>query len=201
MEGFKPLLRIGAKTMIEHAIGLFKTCGIEAIFTVVGYRSAELIPVVRGTSSRFVINDNYRKGMLSSVQRGIEGLRHDCDAFFLLPVDIPLVQPATIRRLLDAFYQDSSAPVCYPRFQSRRGHPPLINGNLRGQILAYGGQEGMRGILSGYDDLAIDIPVEDPFIRLDADRPEDLYLLRKEYSRYSAFLKSHNIEPHRPFLR
>lgn len=189
LEGFKPLLQVGGQTFLARAIGLFHLAGIEDIVTVVGHRAHELLPVVQGTASRHVFNVLYHDGMFSSVQTGLRALRDAGDAFFLLPVDIPLVRPSTVRKLVDAFYRHSAPPVCYPRFQSRRGHPPLINTGLTDQILNYDVQGGLRGLLRSYDDQAIDINVGDPFIRLDVDTREDLMVLRKKYSQYGACLK------------
>ena len=187
MKEFKPLLHIGEKTIVEHAIALFKKAGIDDIVTVVGHRSDKLIPVVRTSTSRYVINNNYHDGMYSSVQQGIKALRRTCDAFFLLPVDIPLVLPTTVRKLSHAFYKESSPMVCYPQFQSRRGHPPLINSRLIDAIFSYGDKGGLRAFLREYENQAISIPVEDPFILLDADTPKDLLLLREKYSLYTSF--------------
>ncbi len=186
IKGFKPLLRIGEKTLAEHTIELFKNAGIDEIVTVVGHGSAKLIPVVKAASSHHVINDQYHAGMYSSIQQGVKALRHPCDAFFLLPVDIPLVRPTTVRQLSDAFHKRPSSMVCYPQFQSRRGHPPLINSRLIDEILSYNGQGGLRELLRYHQDHALSIPVEDPFIRLDADTHEDLLLLRKKYALYTS---------------
>jgi len=186
IKGFKPLLRIGGKTLVEHAIELFRSAGIDEIVTVVGHGLAKLIPVVEAASSRHVINDQYHAGMYSSIQQGVKGLRHPCDAFFLLPVDIPLVRPSTVRKLSDAFHKHPSSMVCYPQFQSRRGHPPLINSRLIDEILSYSGQGGLRELLRYHQDHALSIPVEDPFIRLDADTHEDLLLLREKYALYAS---------------
>jgi CTP:molybdopterin cytidylyltransferase MocA len=179
MKEFKPLLRIGEKTFTEHAIGLFKRAGIGDIVTVVGHLSEQLIPVVKAASSRHVVNDNYTDGMYSSIRAGVTALRHSCDAFFLLPVDIPFVRPATVRRLSDAFRKNSLPMVWYPQFQSKRGHPPLINSKLVDGILRYSGQGGLREFLRRYENQAISIPVEDPFIRMDVDTPKELSLLRE----------------------
>ncbi|MGB3211450.1 MAG: nucleotidyltransferase family protein [Desulforhopalus sp.] len=178
MHAFKPLVTIAGKTIIEHVMELFKTTGIDDIVVVVGHRSEELIPVVEAASCRYVINVNYRDGMFSSIQEGVRELSDTCDAFFLLPVDIPLVRPNSIRQLLDAFARDGSSLLCYPQFQSRRGHPPLIDSSLANRILAYDGQDGLRGLLARYENQAIVVPVEDPFILLDADTREDLLYLR-----------------------
>ena len=186
MTGFKPLLAVGGITFLEHAIGLFRSAGIENIVTVVGHRAQELLPVVQAAASRYVINAGYRNGMFSSIQAGIAALRDPGDAFFLLPVDIPLVQPDTVRELVDGFYRHSAPSVCHPRFKSRRGHPPLINTRLVDRILTHDGAGGMRGLLRSVEGQAIDIAVDDPFIHMDADSDEDLWVLREKYSRFGA---------------
>ena len=179
MERFKPLIRIGGKTFVEHAIALFHTAGIEEIVTVVGHRAPEVLPVVRAAASRGVINTDYADGMYSSIQAGLKALRHPGDGFFLLPVDLPLVRPSTVRQLAAAFEKHSAPSVCYPLFQSQRGHPPLISSRLIDAILSYHGKGGLRGLLRRHDEQSISIPVEDPFIRLDADTPQDLSRLKE----------------------
>lgn len=181
MEQFKPLLHIGEKTILEHAIELFILSNIDEVFTVVGHRAQELVPVLERLQSQYVINNNYREGMFSSVQVGATALQHICEAFFLLPVDIPLIRPNTVHQLLNAFYDDPSFMVYYPQLQSRRGHPPLVSSRLIEQIIGYKGECGMRGLLRNYQDQAKIIPVDDPFIRMDVDTKEDLRLLREKY--------------------
>lgn len=182
MAGFKPLLDVGGITLIEHAIGLFRRSGMEDIVTVAGHRAQDLFPVASRAASRCVINPDYDEGMFSSIRRGVAALESGVDAFFLLPVDIPLVLPTTVRQLVETFDRHSAPPVCYPRFQSRRGHPPLIHAGLIDPIRGYQGPGGMRGFLRGFEDQAVDIGVADPFIHLDADTDEDLAVLRERYS-------------------
>jgi CTP:molybdopterin cytidylyltransferase MocA len=177
MQAFKPLVKMGGKTIVEHVVEIFRSSGIDDIVVVAGHRFEELIPLVEAASCNCVVNHNFHDGMFSSIQRGVQELKDRCDAFFLLPVDIPLVRPDTIQHLLDEFFRNPSALICYPEFQLRRGHPPLIHGNLIDPILAYDGQDGMRGLLSRYEDRAVNVPVNDPFIRMDVDTPEDLFLL------------------------
>lgn len=184
MDGFKPLAEIGGKPLLQHALDLFRECGVEEIVTVAGYRAEILLPLLEAASCRYVVNEDYHDGMFSSIRKGVAELQSKCDAFFLLPVDIPCVCPATVRQLQKKYTADSSSLVYHPEFQSRRGHPPLIDAGLIDRIIAYTGKQGMRGFLRGYEDRAVTVPVDDPFIRLDVDTVEDLRHLEKEKSKY-----------------
>ncbi|MHB8811093.1 MAG: nucleotidyltransferase family protein [Desulfobulbaceae bacterium] len=180
MGEFKPLLEIAGTSLIEHALALFRNTGVEEIVTVVGYRSAALIPIIERAASRYVVNENYQKGMFSSIQKGVAELKDKCDAFFLHPVDIPCVRTATVRKLLAQYSKNPSALVCYPQFDERRGHPPLIAARLIDHIISYAGEGGMRGLLRRYEEQAITVPVADPFLLLDVDTRQDFLRLENE---------------------
>ncbi|MBT8362629.1 MAG: nucleotidyltransferase family protein [Deltaproteobacteria bacterium] len=178
MKAFKPLLKIDGTTIIERAIALFQSVGIHDIVTVVGHRSDELIPVLEKTAAHCVINQRYHDGMFSSIQRGVQELKQHCDAFFLLPVDIPLVHSSTILRLLEAFKSRSSTLICSPHYNNRQGHPPLIDSCLIDEILTYGGHGGLRSLLRKYEDKTHMVAVSDRHVLMDIDTQADLALLR-----------------------
>lgn len=182
---FKPLLEIKGKSLIENTVNLFRNTGVQEIVTVIGYRAEELLPVLVAISSRYVVNESYQNGMFSSIKRGVAELRDRCKAFFLLPVDIPCVQVATVKKLLENYYENPTTLVCYPQFDARRGHPPLIAGSLIDHILDYTGEGGMRGFLGRFEDQAVDVPVDDPFVRLDVDTKEDFFRLEIEMKKYT----------------
>jgi len=184
MKVFKPLLELGGQTLAERVVRLFENAGITDIVTVVGHRCDDLIPVLEQTSSRWVFNPNSREGMFASIQQGLRALSPSCDAFFLLPVDTPLVRSLTVRQLMKAFGR-RSALICYPRFQSKRGHPPIIDSRLIDAMLAYSGQGGMRAFLRKYATRACTVPVADAYIRMDADTEVDYARQRKAFKRYT----------------
>jgi len=186
MPSFKPLLQIEGKPLIEYAITLFRSAGVEQIVTVIGHRAEQLIPIISTTSSDSVFNSKYQDGMFSSVQKGIASRNPAWDAFFVLPVDIPLVRPSTIQTLAQAFRNKPSASVCYPCFQARRGHPPLLNSRLADGILAGQGQDSLRAVLRNHETQALDVPVDDPFIHMDADTRQDLEALCERHEKAKA---------------
>ena len=94
------------------------------------------------------------------------------DAFFIHPVDIPLVRPATIAKLAGAF-QQSVCEVLHPVFMDQRGHPPLIRSRLKYKILKWDGKDGLRGAISDIRPISEDIPVCDQGILCDMDTPEE----------------------------
>ncbi|WP_051328359.1 nucleotidyltransferase family protein [Desulfatirhabdium butyrativorans] len=170
--GFKPLLPLAGKTLLEHVLSLYRSVGISDIRVVAGYRGDELIPPAERFGARVVFNPDFQTGMFSSVVAGIVDLSPGCSGFFIHPVDIPLVRCETLIALRKAFQQGKSS-VYYPSFQERRGHPPLISAIHVKAIQSWHGRGGLRMFLRNHQDDATDVPVGDPFILKDIDTPED----------------------------
>lgn len=174
--GFKPLLPIGGRSALARAIALFREAGVAEIAVVVGHRAGGLAPLVRREGAACVVNPRYAEGMYSSVVAGIGALDPGVEGCFLLPVDVPLVRPFTVRRLAASFRSDRAA--VFPTFVGRRGHPPLIGRRLFGEILAGDGEGGVKRVLAAHPEAADEVGVFDAGILLDMDTPEDYARLR-----------------------
>jgi molybdenum cofactor cytidylyltransferase len=120
--------------------------------------------------------------MFSSVQAGISRLSPDYQAFFILPVDIPLVKPSTIRRLLIAA-EENPGKIIYPVFGGKRGHPPLVPAALAPDILGWEKGGGLKAVLRAYEKLALEVPVADSNILFDIDTPGDYAALLERFER------------------
>ncbi len=172
MGEFKPLLPLGDKTVLERVIGLFREAGVDDVRVVIGHRAEELLPVIENSHALPVINEHFRIGMFSSVVAGVKTLGEDIDAFFLLPVDIPLVRGRTVTELLrESGFRKSG--ILYPSFRGRRGHPPLIPLRYRDDILKWDGDGGLKSCLARFEADAASVEVTDERILLDMDTPED----------------------------
>lgn len=172
MGDFKPLLQLGPYRAIEHAVRCFQQAGIGDVRVVVGFRADEVVEAVKPLGVRVVFNPDFAQGMYTSIQAGIRTLEPCVQAFFMLPVDIPLVTHTTVEKILDCGSPDQHG-VIYPVFNGQRGHPPLITTRYRDEILGGGHQDGLRGILALHEQEAYDLEVEDETVLLDMDTQED----------------------------
>jgi CTP:molybdopterin cytidylyltransferase MocA len=177
MGGFKPLMQLGGRSLLGHCASLLHHTGIQTVVVVTGYRAQEVEEEAGRHGLRCIYNPDYDRGMFSSVCAGVRRIT-PADGFFVLPVDIPLLRPATIDRLRAAF---TGQAVLYPCFNRMRGHPPLIPATLIPAILTHDGQGGLKAMLERQEDL--DVAVWDHGILLDADTPEDFTVLAHRLSR------------------
>jgi molybdenum cofactor cytidylyltransferase len=183
MGALKPILKLGNKTILERAIRLFRELGIEDVIVVVGHGAEQIIPIVHDCGARAIMNRQFERGMFSSVQAGVKALSPDSHAFFVLPVDIPLVRPRTIKDLLET-YQRGNSRVVLPAFLGKRGHPPLVRARYRNEILSYCGDDGLRGFFGNHDRHSERVEVADEMILFDLDTPADYEALAARFRRY-----------------
>jgi CTP:molybdopterin cytidylyltransferase MocA len=181
MGAFKPLLPLGEVTVVERVIHLFRSAGIHEICVVTGHRSGELGARLAGAGVATAENPHYAEGMFSSIRTGMAKVPTPCRGLFLLPVDIPLVRPATLHLLMEAFRRHAPADTTvHPVYAGERGHPPLIPASLIPAILSHTGRGGLRALLEAPGARAREVPVPDRFILQDMDRPEGYAALQQE---------------------
>ncbi|MBI9092232.1 MAG: NTP transferase domain-containing protein [Desulfobacterium sp.] len=179
MKAFKPLLPLGKRSILETALNLFKQNGIADIIVVTGHRSVELENRITAMDATWIYNPDYHQGMFSSVLTGVRHLSNDCDAFFLLPADIPAIRTHTLREMLRA-YQSGKEKIIYPVFDGLRGHPPLISTEFKEKIEHFNQGGGLRACLADFDTQAMDLKVCDRGIHMDADTREDYEAILKK---------------------
>lgn len=183
MERFKPLLPLGGDTMTDRVVSIFTRNNVDVVL-VVGWNKGDLLGGMKSRNITVVENPEYRNGMFTSVLAGIRHLPPMCEAFFVMPVDVPLVKPATVHRLLDESAMYPGMIIC-PCFEKRRGHPPLVPSVLIPDILQWTGERGgLRAFLDHRKDIQRDVSVPDRNILFDIDTIDDLEEAEERLQRY-----------------
>jgi len=181
MGDFKPFLQFGEKSAIEMLIDTYKSAGINNIIVVAGYKGSEVAEKIKGSGTTCIQNENYARGMFTSVIKGVKALDTSVSAFFMQPVDIPLVKKYTIEVLKNK-YGESGKGIVYPDFCGRIGHPPLIDCKYREAILRSNGEGGLKRILHEYSCDSINAPVFDKAVLMDMDTKEDFEKLLEYFN-------------------
>ena len=185
MGEFKPLLPLRGRTVIENTVESVLSGGAESAVVVTGYRADEVEGVLRGAFGgrvAFARNEEYAStDMMRSIQIGAAALPA-CDAFFLLPGDMPVVARGTFDKLL-AFREREQAPAIFPTLDGYRKHPPLIDARLISAICAFDGDGGLRGLWQRYESDIRTVAVDDAGVWVDLDTRAAYQECRRNYER------------------
>lgn len=169
MKQFKQMMKTGSMTLAERVVVNFQRAGINDIVIVTGFRGEEVEKALRGYGITFLKNDAYETTeMFDSAKIGFDYLKGRCDRILFTPADVPFFTEETVSMLLKA----QGELVC-PSLRGVTGHPILISASLLSGILSYQGYGGLKGALEHSGVKAVEVPVDDAGIVMDADTKED----------------------------
>lgn len=117
--------------------------------------------------------DEAARGMGASIARGVSE-RSGAQGWVVLPGDMPLVQPGSLRAVATALEEH---PVVYAQHRGRRGHPVAFAAELYSELIQLSGDDGARRVLLRYP--AHGQELDDGGVLLDVDTEVDLAALRK----------------------
>ena len=173
MGDFKPLMKINNKTMIERSIDSMLMGGSYSVTLVLGYQGERIERLLKrkGYLEKNVIlvyNKNYElTNMIDSVKIGISNIG-ECDAFYLLPGDMPAIKANTFIKVREAMDR-TRAKAVFPTIDGYKKHPPLISIELVKDILEFNSDGGLREMWKELDSEIITVPVDDLGCNLDVD--------------------------------
>lgn len=171
----KPLARVGARSMLAHAVGAAAAGGLRPVVVVVGYRGDE-VAAAAGPMARVVENPAWEEGMATSLRAALGSLLPDeaVTAAAVILADQPRIGPEAVRRVMDAHREGADLAVA--TYAGVRGHPVVIGRQHWSEAMALSGDVGARSLLAGH--AVVEVPCDGTGDAADVDTPEDLEGLR-----------------------
>jgi len=180
MHKYKPMLKLGNLTILEHTITLFKKCNIADIIVVTGHNREKIEPLIKKNGAKPVFNKDFKTGMLGSIKTGVKKISSKSSGFFLLPVDIPLIRESSVHSLT-ARFKKNPEHIIIPEFNKEPGHPPLIPAWLIPKILDLKTSSNLGKLLLSLQDYQKRQIVHDHGILMDADNKKAYDDLKTRY--------------------
>lgn len=178
-EGVGPKLaqRLGDATVLEQTLSRVVASGLPLVVVtiaalvpcaqqVVAARDIVLVPDADSDTAEPV-------GVGYSIAAGVAARAH-APGWILLPGDMPLVQPATLRAVRHAL---SQAPIAFAQHRGRRGHPIGFSQELFMELSMLSGDDGVRRLLARYPGHGVE--VDDAGVHCDIDTLSTLTIARE----------------------
>ena len=122
----KALLAYQGRPFLEHLLDVTKHPRIGVRRVVLGAHAELIGKAVSLHADEIVINDEWEKGQLSSIQAALRSLPAGTDGILLCLIDHPLISSTLVDGLIEQFYS-TLAPVVLPVYEGRRGHPVIFS--------------------------------------------------------------------------
>ena len=168
----KLLLPFGETTVVEAVVATARGSRADRVMVVLGSDADEVRKNLESSGAAFTINEDYARGMLSSVQAGFKALGGDAEAAVVMLADQPFLPAKVVDAVIEA-YRTSGKGIVIPVCRGRRGHPVLVDMKYRDEVLGLDPADGLRQLMHAHPGDIHDVGVDDANILRDMDTPED----------------------------
>lgn len=168
----KQLLPWGDTTVLGQTIRNLQQTAVHDLLVVTGHEAEAITAIAQAVGVKTLHNPNYTTGeMLSSLQTAVRQLPTNITAVLVMLADQPMIEPATIDLLLEAYWQGHSDLIA-PIFAGRRGNPVLIGRAYFTELLALPPGDAPRALLQRHADKLHLVEAPTDSIWRDLDSPE-----------------------------
>jgi molybdenum cofactor cytidylyltransferase len=167
----KALLDYDGKRFVEHLADVTVHPRVGLLRVVLGAKSEEIRAQIGVDPAAIIINAEWQRGQLSSIQTAIRSLPEaGTEGLMLCPVDHPMISRDTVSHLIAAF-DATQKSIILPVYKARRGHPVIFRANLYDELLSASEKVGARQVVWEHAAEVEEVPTDDKGVLLNLDDP------------------------------
>ena len=111
------------KPLINHSLNSLVKSKVSNIYVVLGHENIQVKKNIKKNKKIiFIVNNNYKKGMSSSIKTGIKRLSKKNKGFIIIQSDMPFIKTNHINRICSSIKKKNHL-VHALRFKNRVGNP------------------------------------------------------------------------------
>jgi len=169
----KALLPYQGRPFLEHLLEIISRPEIGVRRVVLGADAESIAKAVPLKANEMIINAQWEKGQLSSIQAAVRKLPAGTDGVLVFLIDHPLISSALVGELIAQFYK-SKKPIVLPVYEGRRGHPVIFSASLYPELLRAPLETGARAVVWAHADEVEEVPTNEEGCVLNLNDPETL---------------------------
>ena len=169
----------GRKTVFEHSLETLLRSKVKEVVTAIRDSKRTIVSNIKDPKLRVVINPYYKKGMSTSIRRGLQAIDPRSRGILIALGDQPLVKTRTVNALINAFVQRRGT-IIVPSFYGRQGHPVIFHRRYLKELLKLKGDVGGKSILEKYPEEVCLVHVKSRGVTKDMDTWKDYESVKNE---------------------
>ncbi len=139
----------GKWTVLEHCLHTLLQSEVEEVIVVINHRIKKKVFLPQSHRVKVVINPYYRKGMSTSLRRGLQAVDRRNDAILIALGDQPLLKTKTINALARAFALRKGT-IVIPTYHGIEGHPVIFSKTYKEELTKIKGDRGGKNLIKRY---------------------------------------------------
>ena len=169
----KALLPYQGRPFLEHLLEVTSHRNIGVRRVVLGAHAQPIAKAIQLEADEIVINEDWEKGQLSSIQAALRSLPPGTDGILLCLIDHPLISSLLVQDLIEQFY-NAKKPIVLPVYEGRRGHPVIFSASLYDELLRAPLETGARAIVWAHKSDVEEVQTNEQGCVLNLNDPETM---------------------------
>jgi len=160
------------KTIFEYCLKSLLGSNVDEVIVVLNKKIKRPIHLLQDRKVKVVINPSFRRGMSTSICKGVQALDPESKGILIALGDQPFLKTRTIDALVRAFHEGKGTMIV-PSYRGKRGHPVIFHRKYEGELLRLKGDMGGRSLLGKYIQEVKVLPVQSKGVVKDIDTWQD----------------------------
>lgn len=160
------------KTIFEYCLKRLISSNVREVIVVLNKKTKSSIHFLKDRKVKVVINPYYRKGMGTSIRKGVRALDFRAEGILIALGDQPFLKTRTINALIRAF-DLGQGTIIVPSFRGRKGHPVIFHRKYEWALSRLKGDVGGRSLLEKHTQEVKVLPVKSVGVVKDIDTWQD----------------------------
>jgi CTP:molybdopterin cytidylyltransferase MocA len=173
----KALVPYQGRSFLEHLLHVTEHEEIGVRRVVLGADARAIAETVALRPDEIVVNEDWEKGQLSSIQAALRSLPVATDGMLLCLIDHPVVSRELVSDLIERFYSSGKA-IVLPVYKGRRGHPVIFGATLYEELLAAPLETGARAVVWAHGEEVSEMDTIEEGCVLNLNDPDGLAQVR-----------------------
>jgi CTP:molybdopterin cytidylyltransferase MocA len=169
----KALLPYQGRPFLEHLLKITTRPEIGVRRVVLGADAEPIAKAIHLQADEIVINHEWEKGQLSSIQAALSSLPAGTDGMLLCLIDHPLISAALVGELIEQFYKTKKS-IVLPVYEGRRGHPVIFSASLYDALLHAPLDTGARDVVWAHANDVLEVRTNEEGCVLNLNDPETM---------------------------
>jgi len=170
MSGANKLLKtIEGIPLIRRVVLSILGSGVSQVVVVTGFEKESVEDSLSGLDVDFSYNDDYKKGLSSTLKIGIEAVNNNADGALICLGDMPAVNSEHIDLIVEPFNPQLSRSIIVPKHYGMQGNPVLWGRQFFNSMLKLNGDIGARRLIELNEEFVYEVEFEDTATQIDLD--------------------------------
>ena len=142
--------------LMDKLLSIYDT---SELLIVTGYEHETIINLINNSDIEYIFNNDYKKGIGTSISTGIRELDKTIRGVMIIPADMPIISTKDLIKLQNKFIELNCSKVIFPKYKSQVGNPVILPKKYFNILEGLKGDFGAKSLINKTDIITVNTDI------------------------------------------